>query len=838
MSNFRGALPCILATALLCACSIPMITPEMVSSAKDDTGLVATSSNKRVTLTWVEDPTAVEYVLRYTKNGSEPSPGNGITLSGVRPPLSLAGLANGDLHVFDLKATYRSGAVTDVGTVRSIPLSMTTLAPQVTGEIGAIRVRWPAIRGTNEFEVQRRVGNSGDFAKLAIVGTCEFVDSNVVESQVYYYRIKPSSGSEVSSAANPARPAFSAYAPRIDSAIATQGNALDIARNDAPVDPLNDNHVYLSNGTQGLKVLALDADGKPTFVRDVAFPAGLTGAEARSMSASGTWLCVAAEAGLAWYDITDPSNPASPRSVVMAKPFSGVTNRAFATKIKGNFAYVACLGSGLQVVNLVSGGIVQTLAGVDVSVSDVELCNGYIIATVDAPVAMGGNTLNLYSVNSSTGALTDYRSVPIPAIGAGKYIAVSDKTVFVGVRQTLYVVSIETPSTPTIIKTMDFKPALSGLNVVGNRCLVFSEFNNLVYDYDISDPAKPFLSLTCEMPTRPAAAIASGSSILIASNSAGLHVLFDPRQYLRQSGWIKTADYGTFYGRDVKIRGDLCFLVGSGNLSIVDISSPAAPRALSRLDLPAEAMSIALSGNYAYVTSSSGTLHVVDVSDPAAPQIASTATVPGSPAGVAVFGDRAFITNASARLQVVDVSDPDAASSTGETVKLLDQSDSDITIDGAMAYLAAGTYYGQLQCVDLSNPTSTATSVPLVSRAPAIQGAYAYARDYIDGSLGLHVTNVSDPLKPTKFGFAPCPYFGDPSANIQGNIVASGGFAYAVVWGIGVQRFSIANPAAPSYVATFSGSSSYDVDVSGSLCVIATSKWPVGEGIEIWSLEP
>ncbi len=824
---FRTAPAYILAAAclvLLGACKMPLISPEMIDSAKHSGGLVAASSNKSVTLSWVEDPTAAEYVLRYTRNGSVPSEGNGETLASVRPPLTLAGLKNGDLHLFSLKATYRNGTVKDIGTVRSIPLASTTLAPQATGEIGQIRVRWPSISATSEFLVQRRTGTTGDFVQLGLVSGCEYVDRGLAEDQVYWYRIMPANGSEVPSAANAARTAFPATAPRIESSIATSKDALDVERS-------GDAYAYLSNGSNGLKVLNLDADGKPTFVRDVAFPAGLTNPTARSISASGSWLCVAADSGLAWYNIADPSNPSLPQARVTN------VNPAFAVKVSGNFAYVACLDSGIKVVNLTTGVVSAAPDfGLNMAVTDIDLCNGYIVAAFGPA---GSNKLRSFSIDPTTGALTLAGTVNLPAIGVDKRLAVSGTTVFVSIEQTFYAVSLATPSTPSVVKTVDFKPQVAGMSVTGNRLLVFSFFNNLVYDYDISDPAKLFLNTTYEMPARPTAAVAKGSRLLVASSGAGLQVLFDSRLYLRQASWAKTADYGAFYGRDVKIRGELCYLVGSGSLSIADISSPNAPRVLSRLDLPATAMGIVLSGDYAYVTSSSGALHVVDVSDPAAPRIASTAVIAGKPAGVAVFGDRAFVTNESSQLQVVDISDPVAAASTGETVKLLDQSGSDITVDGSMAYLAAGTYYGQLQCVDLSKPTGTATSVALVSQTPGISGAYSFARDYIDGAMGLHVTNVSDPLKPSKLGYAPCPYLGAANApNIQGNVAVSGGFAYAVAWGIGVQRFSVANAAAPSYLASFSGTSSYDVDVSGSLCVVARSLWPVGEGIEIWSMKP
>jgi len=829
---FRPEAPVLIALAsfgILCACKMPLVSPEMIASAKDETGIVASSSNKSVTLTWVEDPTVVEYVLHYTRNGSSPSESNGETLAAVHPPLTLTGLKNGDLHVLDLKASYRDGSVKDIGTVRSIPLAATTLAPQATGEIGQIRVRWPAINATSEFLVQRRTGTTGEFSQLSLVSGCEYVDKGLAEDQVYFYRVKPASGSEVASAANPARPAFPATAPRIVSSIETTEEALDIER-------YSDSYAYLANGAGGVKVLSLDSDGTPTFVRDVAFPSGLTNPTARSISASGSWLCVAAEAGLAWYNISEPANPSSPQGKVMNQPITGVGYPALGVKILGKFAYVACLGSGLQVVNLESGGIVQTLAGTGVDVTDVEFCNGYIVATVNAS---GGKTLNIYTVNLATGTLNDFRSVILSPLSSSERLVVSGKTVFVGAYQTLHVISLENPSSPAIVKTMDFMPQVAGMSVAGNHLLVFSMFNNLVYDYDISDPAKLVLASTYELPARPMAAVSKGSRLLVASSSAGLQVLFDPRLYLRQAAWLKTADYGSFYGRDVRIRGDLCFLVGSGSLSIADISSPAVPRTLSRLDLPAEAMAIALSGDYAYVTSSSGALLVVDVSDPSAPRIASTADVSGSPSGVAVYGDRAFVTNASSQLQVVDISDPAAAALTGETVKLLDQSGSDITIDGAMGYLSAGTYYGQLQCVDLSKPTGTATSVGLVSQTPGISGAYSFARDYIDGAMGLHVTNVSDPLKPAKFGYAPCPYLGAASApNIQGNVAVSGGFAYAVARGLGVQRFSVANAAAPSYLATFSGIFSYDVDVSGSLCAVAMGDSLLGSGIQIWSMKP
>ena len=826
-----------LAAACLAACAsckLPLISKDMVAAAKDESGLVAASESKAVTLTWVDDPTVVEYSLRYTKNGSVPSETNGEKLSGLRSPLTIKGLANGNLHVFSLYALYQDGVTKTVGTVRSIPLAATTLAPQASGEIGQIRVRWPSINATSEFEVQRRVGNEDEFAKLGIVNGCEYIDKDISEGQVYYYRVKPSSYSDITSEANPARPASSASSPRIMASLASGGESMDIE--------IAGSYAYLSCGAAGFKVISIGDPSAPVELQSVAFPAGYPSySTARSIAVSGSWLCVAANYRLAIYTLSG-GLPTFAREVAMNQPVAGLGNPAWEVKISGNYAYVACLDSGIQVVNLSTGAIAQALAyGTDASISDVELCNGYLVTTGYA----SGNLLRVYSINASTGALAQVGSVSLPATGANKHLAVADKTVFASVDQTFYVVSLATPSSPSIQKTMDFKPQATGMSVAGNHCLVFSDFNNLVYDYDISDPAKLFLASTYEMPARPHEAVASGAYLLVASGTAGMQVLFDPRLYARNTGWIKLGSYGMLSTKDLRISGDNCFAacqdnsVGGGRFSIADISNPAAPRERSSLPLSGIAQGVAVSGSYAYVTNASAGLHIIDISDLSAPRIAATVAIGGTPSGVAVFGDLAFVTNATSQLQIVDVSDPASAALTGETVKLLDQSSADIVIDGSMAYLPAGTYYGQLQCVKLLRRGEGATSVSMVSQSPAISGAYAYARDYIDGAMGLFVTNISDPLKPVKTGYASCPYLGAASApNLQGNVTVSGGFAYAVAWGLGVQRFSVSNPASPSYLAVFSGAYSTDVDVSGPLCAVATGDSLAGEGIQLWSLEP
>ena len=75
---------------------------------------------------------------------------------------------------------------------------------------------------------------------------------------------------------------------------------------------------------------------------------------------------------------------------------------------------------------------------------------------------------------------------------------------------------------------------------------------------------------------------------------------------------------------------------GFSGLQIIDISNPASPIIVGRVETPGYTDGVYVKGNYAYVTNGSFGLQVINISNPASPAIVGSVKTPGSARGVCV----------------------------------------------------------------------------------------------------------------------------------------------------------------------------------------------------------
>lgn len=189
-------------------------------------------------------------------------------------------------------------------------------------------------------------------------------------------------------------------------------------------------------------------------------------------------------------------------------------------------------------------------------------------------------------------------------------------------------------------------------------------------------------------------------------------VLVWPNAVLQSSLDLSTATNGL----KVATQGNYAYIVravGTGELTTVDISNPAAPTIVSTLTLTNTPTNITVSGNYAYVTGSSdaGELQIVNISNPAAPSITRTYNAPGTPNGssVQILGNYAYLTRLTSittdELEVIDVTNPVAAATKvagySNNVNFLD-----ITFNGNYAYIGTSSTTQEVLVMNVTNPAS------------------------------------------------------------------------------------------------------------------------------------
>ena len=208
---------------------------------------------------------------------------------------------------------------------------------------------------------------------------------------------------------------------------------------------------------------------------------------------------------------------------------------------------------------------------------------------------------------------------------------------------------------------------------------------------------------------------------------------------------------GRSYG--IWVQGNYAYVGEGKSLLVMDVSVPANPWRIGRVQLPGTVRGIAVSGQYAYVASSEGGLQVVDISAPAAPIVRGFYPTSSWTDGVAVLGGRAYVADEGVGLEILDVSNPAmptlvASTNCGGTAV-------DIVVkgsaNGVFAYLSTG---GQVCVLDVSDP-----SIPVLRGtcsidyigSLAVSGTRVFAASII---TGLHMVDVSNPDAPRDLGTA------------------------------------------------------------------------------------
>jgi len=248
---------------------------------------------------------------------------------------------------------------------------------------------------------------------------------------------------------------------------------------------------------------------------------------------------------------------------------------------------------------------------------------------------------------------------------------------------------------------------------------------------------------------------------------------------------------------DIAVSGGYAYVAADeSGLRVIDISTPSSPVEVGSVDAIGDAIGVAVSGNHAYVATSTG-LRVIDVSTPALPFEVGSVGIPGRALGVAVSGGYAYVAQSSypsandSGLHVIDVSTPESPIEVG----FVDITGSPgvawrVSVSGGHAYVAG--WVEGLRVIDVSTPESPIEVgfVDGVAFDVTVSGGYAYVAALEDG---LRVVDVSTPANPIEVGF----YV--PRGEVV-NIAAFGDSIYAAAGRAGLEIFSPLS--CPGYVPT------------------------------------
>lgn len=245
------------------------------------------------------------------------------------------------------------------------------------------------------------------------------------------------------------------------------------------------------------------------------------------------------------------------------------------------------------------------------------------------------------------------------------------------------------------------------------------------------------------------------------------------------------------------------------------------PHLIATAETPGIAVSVALSGNYAYVgdysVSSEEHFHVIDISDPENATIVGSLEVLFRINSVAISGNQAYVVGDSylpsiSRMMVIDISDPTTPVSIGEMD--LSGVGFGVAVAGDFAYVASGDE--GLLVVDISDPANLSPMgivvTPDAARGLVVDGTTVFLAA---NEAGLLIIDVGDPQNPTIIGSI-------PSTSYSVEVALSGNHCFVADGLAGLTIVDISNPSIPVSVASLvTDDSAIDVFVSGDWAYVA-----------------
>lgn len=271
--------------------------------------------------------------------------------------------------------------------------------------------------------------------------------------------------------------------------------------------------------------------------------------------------------------------------------------------VSGDYAYVADVWSGLQIINI-SNPSNPTLAG-----------------SYDTP----------------------YQAVRVFVSGNYAYLGDGDSG--------LLIINISNHSNPTLVGSYDTPSYARDVFVSGNYAYVADSDSGL-YIINISNPSNPTLAGSYDTPGFAKSVFVSGNYAYVADRDSGLHII----NISNPSNPTLAGSYDTpGYAWGVFVSGNYAYIAdGSSGLHIINISVSSNPTLAASYDTPEHAWNVFVSGNYAYVADgSSDLLIIINISNPSNPTLAGTYNNPDWARGVFVSGNYIYVAAFRKGLQIL-----------------------------------------------------------------------------------------------------------------------------------------------------------------------------------------
>jgi hypothetical protein len=215
----------------------------------------------------------------------------------------------------------------------------------------------------------------------------------------------------------------------------------------------------------------------------------------------------------------------------------------------------------------------------------------------------------------------------------------------------LEVIHVSNPQAPLLTGRVDLHTFIGDVAVSGSNAYVFSDADDGIetanfYVVDVSDPSAPAIRGSLQWAgvseLRYGGSVWADSRLALAADGTALTMID-----------VSTPDAPRVLNRmsipanDIAVAGSYTFAVTDGALLILDVRSPGALRQVASLP-DGGGQAVTLGGSLAYVAygrlwgMGSG-LKIIDVKNPKAPRLLANVGLAGGPLGVAVHNDAAYV---------------------------------------------------------------------------------------------------------------------------------------------------------------------------------------------------
>ena len=491
-----------------------------------------------------------------------------------------------------------------------------------------------------------------------------------------------------------------------------------------------------------------------------------------TVAGAGSRLYYNAGADLIIADITDPGTPST-----LGRWTDSDKAVFYNIYASDSLVYVPHMFAGVDIIDtsnasqpvqvgnipiLFIGGSANAVSGIGVSGTRAYITQGKLFRVVD--VTVPDSPVNL--------------AVITPTLGYLNSLVISDNYAYIAAGSDgLAIIDISTPTTPTVISTLDTSTNASGIVKQGSYVYI-SDYYNAVRIIDVSNPITP-------------------TEVGVYQPSE-----FHPRSDLAVSGSLLYVqdDYGD-------------------ELHIINISTSSTPTTTGILQLPSSRDGLYLSGSTIYLGTSQDGLAIADISNPAVPSLLRTVGEMPYASSISDADECVFV----ASKQTLWVVKSQATSLTALPVFTSTRYVDAVSVKGGLAYLAEfdESDASQLEVLDVRNPfvpvsLGSASLTIQNARLVIVTGTYAYVGSW----QGISAVNVDNPSASyeTSWLFTPS------GANVRG-LATQGNYLYAATTG-GLKIYDISDPATLAFAGEYTEVSASDVVVEGRYAYLSSSCSP------------